>query len=140
MPGKQDAEIVRQRHKSQRVKRETCEKGAIRSSWFEVPKTLNYQPRTLARPASLAQLSSGSILLFCYTCGPSKFSRANIVFPSLVGAYRDNTREAIQFLTAGIDDAAAHAIRTFPLEQGSRESLGQKGGALRLAHLTGHSR
>ena len=55
-----------------------------------------------------------------------------------LGVDNDNTREAIQFLTAGIDDAAAHAIRTLPLEQGSRESLGQEDGALRLAHLTKH--
>lgn len=55
-----------------------------------------------------------------------------------LGVYRDNTREAMQFLTAGIDDAAAHAIRTLPLEQGARESLGQEDGALRLAHLTKH--
>ena len=52
--------------------------------------------------------------------------------------YNDNSREATQFLAAGIDDAAAHAIQTLTLEQGSRESLGQKGGALRLAHLTEH--
>jgi len=52
--------------------------------------------------------------------------------------YHDNSREATQFLTAGIDEAAARAIRTLPLEQGSRESLGQEDGALRLTHLTEH--
>lgn len=52
--------------------------------------------------------------------------------------YNDNSRKAPQFLTAGIDDAAAHAIRTHPLEQGSRKALGQEVGALRLAHLTEH--
>ncbi len=52
--------------------------------------------------------------------------------------YDGNTRSAIQFLTAGIDDAAAHAIRLLPLEQVSWESLGQGDGALRLTHLTAH--
>ena len=52
--------------------------------------------------------------------------------------YHDNSREATQFLTAGIDEAAARAIRTLPLEQGSRESLGQEDGTLRLTHLTEH--
>ncbi len=55
-----------------------------------------------------------------------------------LGVFNDNTREAIQSLTAGIDDAAAHAIRTLPLEQGSWESLGHGDGVLRLAHLTEH--
>ena len=55
-----------------------------------------------------------------------------------LGVYDDNSREATQFLTAGIDDAAAHAIRTHPLEQGSRKTLGQEVGALRLAHLMKH--
>jgi len=52
--------------------------------------------------------------------------------------YDGNAPTAIQFLTAGIDDAAVRAIQTLPLEQGAWESLGQEGGALRLAHLTGH--
>ena len=52
--------------------------------------------------------------------------------------YNDNMLEATQFLTAGIDDAAAHAIRTLPLEQGPQESRGQVDGALRLVHLTEH--
>jgi diguanylate cyclase (GGDEF)-like protein len=52
--------------------------------------------------------------------------------------YHDTSRDGTQLLTAGIDDAAAHAIRTLPLEQGEWESLGQEGGALRLAHLTEH--
>ncbi len=53
--------------------------------------------------------------------------------------YDGNTRVAIQFLTAGNDDAAARAIQLFPFEQLSRESLGQGDGALRLAHLTTRS-
>jgi len=52
--------------------------------------------------------------------------------------YDGNARTAIQFLTAGIDDAAAHAIRLLPLDRASRESLGQGDGVLRLAHLTAH--
>jgi diguanylate cyclase (GGDEF)-like protein len=52
--------------------------------------------------------------------------------------YDGNARTAIQFLTAGIDDAAAHAIRLLPLDRVSRESLGQGDGVLRLAHLTAH--
>lgn len=55
-----------------------------------------------------------------------------------LGVFNDNTREPIQPLTAGIDDAAAQAIRILPLEQGSRVSLGPEDGALRLAHLTEH--
>jgi len=50
----------------------------------------------------------------------------------------NNIPAATQFLTAGIDDAAAHAIRALPLGQGARESLGQEHGTLRLAHLTKH--
>ena len=50
----------------------------------------------------------------------------------------DNSREDPQFLTAGIDDAAAHAIRTHPLEQGTRKAFGQEVGALRMAHLREH--
>ena len=56
-----------------------------------------------------------------------------------LGVYDGNTRVAIQFLTAGNDDAAARAIRLLPFEQLSRESLGQGDSALRLAHLTAHS-
>lgn len=56
-----------------------------------------------------------------------------------LGVYDGNTRVAIQFLTAGNDDAAARAIQLFPFEQLSRESRGQGDGALRLAHLTTHS-
>ncbi|MEP6958691.1 MAG: diguanylate cyclase [Nitrospirota bacterium] len=55
-----------------------------------------------------------------------------------LGVYNDKTCEAIQFLTAGTDDAAAHAIQTLPIEQGTWESLGQENGALRLTHLTKH--
>ena len=52
---------------------------------------------------------------------------------------KDNMLEATQLLTAGIDDAAAHAIRTLPLEQEPQESRGQQeDGALRLVHLTEH--
>src|SRR2546422_7595374 len=56
-------------------------RSEVRSSWFEVPKTLNFGPRTLTHLASLARLSCRSILLLCYTCGSSKLSRTNIVFP-----------------------------------------------------------
>ncbi len=52
--------------------------------------------------------------------------------------YHDTSHNGTQFLTAGIDDAAAHAIRTLPLEQVAWESLGQEGCALRLAHLREH--
>ena len=48
------------------MKREKGEKGEVRSSGFEVPKTSNFGPRTLARltyPISLARLSCGSVLL-----------------------------------------------------------------------------
>ena len=48
------------------------------------------------------------------------------------------TQTAIQFLTAGIDDAAARAIRLLLSDQAARETLGQGNGALRLAHLTAH--
>jgi diguanylate cyclase (GGDEF)-like protein len=53
-------------------------------------------------------------------------------------AYDGNARTAIQFLTAGIDDAAVRAIQTLPLEQEAWESLGQEGSAIRLAHLMEH--
>ncbi|HSQ92559.1 MAG TPA: sensor domain-containing diguanylate cyclase, partial [Nitrospiraceae bacterium] len=56
-----------------------------------------------------------------------------------LGVYDGNTRVAIQFLTAGKDDAAARAIQLLPFEQLSRESSGQGDSALRLAHLTTHS-
>jgi diguanylate cyclase (GGDEF)-like protein len=52
--------------------------------------------------------------------------------------YHDTSRDGTQFLTAGTDDAAAHAIQTLPLEQGTWESLGQEGCAIRLAHLREH--
>src|SRR4029077_11162824 len=68
-----DAEPVRQRQRPWRVKRETCEKGAIRSSGFAVPKTSNFGPRTLARPASLARLSCRGVLISTQTCRPAKF-------------------------------------------------------------------
>jgi diguanylate cyclase (GGDEF)-like protein len=55
-----------------------------------------------------------------------------------LGIFNDNRREAFRFLTIGIDDAAAHAIRTLPFEQRTRESLGQEDGVLRLAHLSEH--
>ena len=48
------------------------------------------------------------------------------------------THTAIQFLTDGIDDAAARAIRLLLSDQGARETLGQRNGVLRLAHLTAH--
>lgn len=52
--------------------------------------------------------------------------------------YDGNALTAIQFLTAGNDDAAARAIRVLPLDQVSREFLGQGHEVLRLAHLTAH--
>ena len=52
--------------------------------------------------------------------------------------YEGNTRSAIQFLTAGIDEGAAHVIQLLPLEQIFRESFGQENGVLQLAHLTKH--
>jgi diguanylate cyclase (GGDEF)-like protein len=55
-----------------------------------------------------------------------------------LGLFNDNRNEAIQFITAGTDDAVAHAIRTLPLEQRSRESLGQEDGALRMAQFREH--
>jgi len=39
---------------------------------------LGLLPR-LARRASLARLSRGSVLLLYHTCGPSKFSPANMI-------------------------------------------------------------
>ncbi len=53
-----------------------------------------------------------------------------------LGFSNDNKCEPGQFLSTGIDDGAAHAIRTLPLEQGARESLGQENGTLCLSHLT----
>ncbi|MGH8759385.1 MAG: diguanylate cyclase, partial [Burkholderiales bacterium] len=55
-----------------------------------------------------------------------------------LGISSDNTREPRPLLSTGIDEAAAHAIRTLPLEQGAQESLEQKDGPLRQAHLTEH--
>ena len=51
------------RHRPWRVKHETCDNDAIRSLGFEVPQTLNFGPRTLGGPASLAQVSYGGVLL-----------------------------------------------------------------------------
>jgi len=50
----------------------------------------------------------------------------------------DNLHQPGQLLSSGIDDAAAYAIQTIPLEQGARESLGHENGALTLSHLTNH--
>jgi diguanylate cyclase (GGDEF)-like protein len=50
----------------------------------------------------------------------------------------DNQREPGQFLSSGIDDAAAQAIKTLPLDQGAMDSLGQENSALSLRHLTTH--
>ena len=52
--------------------------------------------------------------------------------------YDGNVRTAIQFLTAGIDDAAARALQLLPFDQMSRESLAQGDSVLRLTHLTAH--
>jgi len=48
------------------------------------------------------------------------------------------TQAAIQFLTAGIDDAAARAIRLLLFDQVAGESLRHGNGVLRLVHLTAH--
>jgi diguanylate cyclase (GGDEF)-like protein len=48
------------------------------------------------------------------------------------------TQTAIQFLTAGIDDAAARAIRLLLFDQAAGESLRHGNGVLRLDHLTAH--
>ncbi len=50
----------------------------------------------------------------------------------------DNQREPGQFLSSGIDDAAAQAIQALPLDQGAMDSLGQEPSALSLRHLTTH--
>lgn len=50
----------------------------------------------------------------------------------------DSQRGPGQFLSIGIDDAAAQAIQALPLEQEARESLGQKDGILSLKHLAKH--
>ncbi len=42
------------------MKRETDEKGVIRSSWFEVPKISNVGPQTLTRLACLVRRSCRS--------------------------------------------------------------------------------
>jgi diguanylate cyclase (GGDEF)-like protein len=55
-----------------------------------------------------------------------------------LGISSDNSREPRPLLSAGIDETAAHAIRTLPLEQGAQGPLGQKDSPLRLAHLTEH--
>lgn len=55
-----------------------------------------------------------------------------------LGVYDGHPRVAIQFLTAGNDDAAARAIRQLPFEQFSRESQGQRDSVLRLPHFTPH--
>ena len=55
-----------------------------------------------------------------------------------LGVSSDNTREPRQILSDGIDDAAAHAIRTLPLQQGAQESLEHNDGPLRLAYLIEH--
>jgi diguanylate cyclase (GGDEF)-like protein len=50
----------------------------------------------------------------------------------------NTTHTAIQFLTAGIDDAAGRAIRLHLIDQVARESLRQGTGVIRMAHLTAH--
>lgn len=50
----------------------------------------------------------------------------------------DNQREPGQFLSSGVDDAAAQAIQALPLDQGAMDSLGQEASALSLKHLTTH--
>ena len=53
-----------------------------------------------------------------------------------LGIFDDNRREALRFLTIGVDDAAGRAIRTLPFEQRTQESPGQEDGVLRLPHLS----
>ncbi len=48
---------------------------------------------------------------------------------------RNDQRTAGQFFSTGVDDAAADAIRTLPLETGARKSLDRENGALSLNHL-----
>ena len=55
-----------------------------------------------------------------------------------LGVYNGNPHVAIQFLTAGNDDGAARAIRLFPFEQLSRESMGQGNKVHRLPDMTAH--
>src|SRR6185295_8626136 len=43
-----------------------------------------------------------------------------------LGISSDNSREPRPLLSTGIDEAAAHTIRTLPLEQGAQGPLGQK--------------
>ena len=52
--------------------------------------------------------------------------------------YNSTMRVSKQFLAAGVDNAAAHAIQVLPFEQISRESHEQGDGAIRLSHLTTH--
>lgn len=52
--------------------------------------------------------------------------------------YEGNTHASIQFLTAGTDEAAAHAIRLIPFSQITQEFLRQGNGVIRLAHLRAH--
>ncbi|MEP6933133.1 MAG: diguanylate cyclase [Nitrospirota bacterium] len=52
--------------------------------------------------------------------------------------YHGSTRAAIQFLTHGVDETAAHALRRLPFGQVSREALGQGDAVLRQAHLTAY--
>jgi hypothetical protein len=68
LPGVHEAHEGRQRPWT--VTRETCENGAIRSSWFEVPRPSNFGPRTLAshssrlsRPSCTAILRGWSVLV-----------------------------------------------------------------------------
>ncbi len=53
-----------------------------------------------------------------------------------LGISSDNSREPRPLLSEGIDEAAAHAIQTLPLEQEAQESIGQEDSPLRLTHLT----
>jgi diguanylate cyclase (GGDEF)-like protein len=55
-----------------------------------------------------------------------------------LGVSSDNTREPRPLLSTGIDEAAASAIRTLPLEQGAQGSREQKDDPLHLAYFTEH--
>jgi hypothetical protein len=73
-------------HETWRVTREICEKGAIRSSKFEVSKTPSFGPRTLrhlAHPASLARLSCAVLSCCCRRTG----HRSSAIWPLFI--FRD---------------------------------------------------
>jgi hypothetical protein len=64
------------------VKRETCEKGATWTDWIPTSSHPSCQIR-LSRSIILR-----GVLPLYHACGPSKFSRAKIVFPQPARAVR----------------------------------------------------